>query len=120
MPGNIRELNSPAYHIEKFIINACMYLACGDRDENVEDVKRCMAMPHDNVKEFFWDHMHKDLDLAAKSLNLTIDEIYVLLHRICFEMITYSKGSLYLIDQALLIYCLKSNRTSRRGSVDRF
>jgi hypothetical protein len=36
VPKNIRELNHQGFHLEKFLVNACMYLACGDQDENIQ------------------------------------------------------------------------------------
>jgi hypothetical protein len=87
-PSNIRELNSQTYHVEKFFINACMYLACGDLDQHAEEVKSSMAHRPDDARKFFWDHMHKDLSMACRALNLTKDEIYHLLHKICIGFIS--------------------------------
>jgi hypothetical protein len=47
-----------------------------------------------NVKDFFWQHMKKDLLLACKSLNLTLDEIYILLHKISNAFVLFARRNL--------------------------
>jgi hypothetical protein len=88
--SDLRLLNSPSFHLERFFINACMYLAC-DR-ENEEKVYKCMYPQPDRakvwLKDFFWDHMKKDLSLAGRSLNLVLDELIVLLHMVSFSFLT--------------------------------
>jgi hypothetical protein len=109
VPSNIRELNAQGYHLEKFFINACMYLACGDQDEHINNVKKGMAHQAPDVKNFFWLHMKKDLHLACKALNLTLDEIYILLHRICYGFISYKKSHANDMDSHIDFYT-KQNR----------
>ena len=86
--SDLRKLNSSAFHLERFIINACMYLACDKENQN--DVYNLMYLkPNKNVelKDFFWDHIKKDLKLAGKSLNLNLDELIILLHKLAFSFI---------------------------------
>ena len=41
----------------------------------------------ENLKDFFWRHMKKDLSLIAKALNVTLDEVYLLLHKTGFDIL---------------------------------
>lgn len=84
VPSDIRLLDSKAFHLERFFLNACMYLSCGDNDENLEQVKSAMCHEEKDIKGFFWKHMKNDLNLVCKSMNLTLDESILLLHSICF------------------------------------
>ena len=45
------------------------------------------------LKEFFWAHIKKDLRLLAESLKLTQDEVVLLLHRVCFDILQYEPPS---------------------------
>lgn len=47
-----------------------------------------------DVRQFFWDHMLKDLRLASRSLNLNIDEIITLLHRISNDILNDRTGKI--------------------------
>jgi hypothetical protein len=42
-----------------------------------------LAQPSD-VKQFFWEHMQKDLKITCDILNLTLDELIIVLHLITF------------------------------------
>lgn len=52
-PSDIRLLNKVAFCLERFFINACMYLGCGDFGQSVEFVKGSMAHQVPCVKDFF-------------------------------------------------------------------
>ena len=39
-----------------------------------------MSTNPNNKKEFFWNHIKKDLSIACKSLNVNFDEMLLLLH----------------------------------------
>ena len=89
--SDMRLLNSSAFHLERFVVNACMYFALGDQNENVETVRKIMYPQPDkkiDLKDFFWLHMKKDLSLLSKTLNLTLDEVIILLHKIVFSFLT--------------------------------
>ncbi len=47
----------------------------------------------DNVKNFFWDHLNKDLNLIGKTLNLNMDEVFIILHFIFNDIMTSVKSS---------------------------
>ena len=66
-----------------------MYLAC-DKEKEKEVIQLMYPQPQSKVilKEFFWLHIKKDLELAAKSLNLNMDELLILLHQISFSFLT--------------------------------
>lgn len=84
---NTRKLNKTGFYLERFLLNACMYLAIGDYDERLDQVKNIMAHKESDPKSFFWNHMMKDLRLAASSLNLNIDEVILLWHRSCVSFL---------------------------------
>jgi len=89
LPITERLLNSYEFQIERFFLHACLYLACGDTNEISSDVHEIMklAKPYlkkEDIKQFFWDHMHKDLKITCSILNLTVDELIILLHLITF------------------------------------
>lgn len=85
-----RRLNNSGFYLERFLINACMYLAIGDHDERIEAVKQIMTFKEPNPKDFFWKHMIRDLHLAASSLNLNVDEVMLLWHLVCAKFIDSS------------------------------
>lgn len=82
-----RKLNKIGFYLERFLLNACMYLAIGDYDERLDQVKNIMAHKESDPKNFFWNNMMKDLRLAASSLNLNIDEVILLWHRSCVSFL---------------------------------
>lgn len=90
--NDTRMITTTGFHLERFLLNACMYLAIGDHDENLDQVKQIMAHAEPNPKEFFWKHMLKDLRLAASSLNLNIDEVMLLWHFACKTFIESDKS----------------------------
>ena len=45
-----------------------------------------LAQPTD-VKQFFWEHMQKDLKIICEILNLTLDELIIVLHLITFAFL---------------------------------
>lgn len=49
-----------------------------------------------DVKQFFWEHMELDLKISCKILNITLDELLILLHKICFNFLSTRKN--YLSD----------------------
>ncbi len=79
----------------RFFLHACLYLACGDSDEHQATVLQSLILvTPENVKEFFWQHMEKDLKVSCQLLNITKDEILILLHSICFGFLkTVSKNN---------------------------
>jgi hypothetical protein len=92
MPKDLRLLNQAGFHLERFILNACMYLACGDHDEKIQDVLEMMTYKPElkkdiELKDFFWQHIEKNLSQICKCLNLTSDEVIILLHSVCAEIL---------------------------------
>ena len=80
--GDMRELSAQTYHILRFIIHMCLYLACDNGD--VEKLVTLEASKRiADKKQFFWEHMQKDLKLGSKALNVNSDELIILLHYIC-------------------------------------
>jgi hypothetical protein len=83
-PKDLRLLNLSAFQLERFFVNACMYLACGTKDEMVPDVLEMMTYKPDlkkqSLKDFFWSHIQNNLEVIKRSLNLTSDELILLLH----------------------------------------
>lgn len=43
-----------------------------------------------DVKQFFWDHIKKDIRLIAEALKITQDEVLLLLHRACFDILQFN------------------------------
>jgi hypothetical protein len=97
-----RLLNSLGNQVVRFFLHACMYLACGDIDEHQATVLQSLILTTpDNVKEFFWQHMERDLQVSCQLLNITTDEILILLHSICFGFVkSTSKSSIALNSSA--------------------
>lgn len=84
-PANERLLTAPAFHILRFFIHACLYFACDFN--NQQDIASMMTTNPTDKKQFFWDHMNKDLRIASKALNLNMDEMIILLHNICEDLL---------------------------------
>lgn len=84
----VRFMSSLHAQIVRFFLHACMYLACGDEDQEEGPVRQSIIMTTpDNVKQFFWEHMLKDLRITCRELNITVDELLMLLHSVCFKFI---------------------------------
>lgn len=54
-----------------------------------------MTTNPDSKKEFFWNHIKKDLNIACKSLNVNFDEMLILLHVISNEIMKSHNVSQY-------------------------
>ena len=74
-PVNERELNPQTFHILRFFIHACLYFS-----SEYADISGLMVVNPEDKKQFFWDHMLKDLKITSRSLNITQDETLILLH----------------------------------------
>lgn len=83
-PITDRSLSSQNYHVLRFLIHACLYLA-SDKETEVHQLMTVVLNANDK-KEFFWDHMQKDLRIASKCMNLNTDELIILLHYIVDNM----------------------------------
>jgi hypothetical protein len=83
-PANERELNSTAFHILRFFVHACLYVACERSEKYVDEI---MSTKSADKKQFFWDHMNKDIKIAAKTININADEMLTLLHVICMDIL---------------------------------
>jgi hypothetical protein len=97
LPMTDRLLNSIEFQIERFFLHACLYLACGDEDESSATVLRQMKttkVKKEDLKQFFWDHMVKNLKISCSILNITQDELIILLHLITFRFIHTKDNSL--------------------------
>jgi hypothetical protein len=51
-----------------------------------------MSTNPNNKKEFFWNHIKKDLSIACKSLNVNFDEMLLLLHVISNDIMKSHSG----------------------------
>ena len=83
-PTSERLLSPSAFHIIRFFLHACMYFSY---EKNGNNLVTIMANKPANVFDFFWRHMQKDLELSRKALNINADEIYLILHTICNEIL---------------------------------
>lgn len=102
MAANERELSSISFHVLRFFVHACLYIAC---DENSDAMKDMMSTKPANKKQFFWDHMDNDLKIVARSLNINQDEMISLLHVICQEVLV--KNSSNLISKIVIKFYIK-------------
>ncbi len=83
---SMRELNTQRCHLLRFIIHACLYFSCDMSDmKGIIRILPNMQEPP-NKKQFFWDHMLRDLKFVSKALNINTDEIMLLLHYIVEDM----------------------------------
>ncbi|CAF0704523.1 unnamed protein product [Brachionus calyciflorus] len=94
--ANERLLNAASFHILRFIINCVMYFACDTNQEHVYNMMTCR--PND-LKQFFWDYMQKDLRIISKALNLNTDEATILLHLISDDILKNITSSSNLFDK---------------------
>ncbi len=46
-------------------------------------------------KKFFWDHLNLDLRIACKALNVNKDEILVLLHTVCTDLLKSHNSKIF-------------------------
>lgn len=51
-----------------------------------------MTVNASQPKDFFWNHLSKDLTLIGKALNLNTDEVYIVIHSILFDVLNLSKA----------------------------
>ena len=87
---DLRLLTPAAFHCERFLLHACMYLALSSEEKQADVLALMVYKPSsstagggvDDLREFFWRHMQRDLDALARSLNITGDETLLVLHAI--------------------------------------
>lgn len=48
----------------------------------LKGVKKCMLKDSSSPFDFFWAHLNNDLRMICKTLNMNLDEIYIILHNI--------------------------------------
>ena len=77
---NIRSLNMVGFFYERFLIDACMYLAMGDYGQNKKQVMGGMCHEETDLDDFFLIRIKHDLTLLSAELNFNIDEIFLLIH----------------------------------------
>ncbi len=58
----------------------------------MKDIQHIMSTNPNNKKEFFWNHIKKDLSIACKSLNVNFDEMLLLLHVISNDIMKSHSG----------------------------
>ncbi len=83
-PSTERLLTSIQLSLIRFFLHACLYFSC-ERHEH--DLDRVMLDPPADKKEFFWSHMNLDLKIACKVLDVNRDEVLLLLHVICRDIL---------------------------------
>ena len=84
-PQTERQLTQPAFHVVRFFLHCALYFAC-DKDEKA--VKLMMIKEPDVPKDFFWQHLNKDLALIGRALNLNPDEVLIILHSILNDILS--------------------------------
>lgn len=94
-PSDTRLITLAAFYLESFLLNACVYLGIGDQDENIAEVKQVMSHNEPDPKKFFWNHMLKSIRLAARVLNLNVDEVILLWHLACKTFLDKPAGTLF-------------------------
>ena len=90
-PQTERQLNQPSFHVVRFFLHCALYFAC-DRDEKA--VKTMMVKEPALPKEFFWQHLNKDLFLIGRALNLNPDEVLIMLHSILNDILNLALSKL--------------------------
>ncbi|RMZ93472.1 E3 ubiquitin-ligase RNF213-like [Brachionus plicatilis] len=86
---NMRSLNMTGFFYQRFLIDACMYLALGDEGQNKDQVMSGMCHKENDLGAFFLIRIKNDLALLASELNLNMDEIYLLLHLSVKKFLSY-------------------------------
>lgn len=82
--ANERYLNASSFHILRFIIHTSLYLASYDSPNEVYNV---MNSHPEDLKQFYLTHMQKDLKIIARTLNLNIDEVIILIQSISVDIL---------------------------------
>ena len=87
-----RQLNQTSLHLTRFFLHCALYLAI-DKDENA--IKSMMIKTPDNAKDFFWNHLLKDLSLIVKALNINMDEVFIVIHHVLNDIMVQQRPSLH-------------------------
>ena len=46
----------------------------------------------DNMLPFLWAHIEKDLQTIQRAVGRSVDDVYILMHRICRDMMEKHRG----------------------------
>jgi uncharacterized protein YihD (DUF1040 family) len=92
-PQTERQLNQPAFHVVRFFLHCALYFAC-DNDEKA--VKTMMVKEQISPKDFFLQHLNKDLFLIGRALDLNQDEVLIILHSILNDIPNLGHSTLNL------------------------
>ena len=96
-PQESRILNPLEFQIERFMVHVCLYLACGDFDQGVKRVLNgIMTEKPTDVKKFFWEHIQNDLNIIKGLINVTEDDVIILLHAMCALFPTSDESNFFL------------------------
>ena len=61
------------------------------------------------LKDFFWNHLNNDIKMIQKSLNLNVDEAYVILHVVMKNIFDAKPSNLKLAKQKLGFFLNEKN-----------
>ena len=96
IPQYMRELGPAAFHITRFFLHCALYFACDvDEERAVREMMDKFKNLSYSLKEFFWEHLNKDLSLIQKCLHINSEEVFFVIHSLMGKMLSSSEGNKY-------------------------
>lgn len=89
-PANQRLLNPANFHILRFIIHCTLFFASNSKPNELIEIMHTKTL---DLKDFFWNYLHKDLRIISKILNLNMDQVFILLHLVSDKMLSNQSSS---------------------------
>ena len=88
----MRELGPAAFQITRFLLHCALYFACDVDEEAVREMMDKFRNCSNGLKEFFWEHLNKDLSIIQTCLNINSDEVLFVIHSIIRDILNSNEG----------------------------
>jgi hypothetical protein len=100
IPQYMRELGPSALCITRFFLHCALYFACDVDEEAVREMMDKFKNLSYSLKEFFWEHLNKDLSLIQTCLHINSEEVFFVIHSIIGTMLSSSGGNKFFFNNS--------------------
>ncbi|KAK7488216.1 hypothetical protein BaRGS_00020523, partial [Batillaria attramentaria] len=94
-----RDLTPLECAITRLFTHAALYLGASVQGQ-IQETHRLVEprIPEANVCRFFWDHLKRDIEVLRRATARSADDVYIMLHAICQQMVGQQSGKNYLLN----------------------
>nr|XP_022293483.1 E3 ubiquitin-protein ligase rnf213-alpha-like isoform X1 [Crassostrea virginica] len=89
--GPERSLSPVECAIVRLFTHMAMYLGANVNLQAIQSIIK-PDLEVDNVLPFLWAHIEKDLQTIQRAVGRSVDDVYILMHRICRDMMEKRRG----------------------------